>query len=437
MKAVYLLYRVFFFLLFAAILFQDIFLQEYIGTIARSLVVFIAPLIFIIILIIENKIILNTIPRYFFWYSLVTIATALIMFGVTILFVTNSNMYVYDEWMPVKLLKTAAYNIIFFLTAYCLFVLAARISIRFIYYSFLFWFIVLFFYGLIQYFFDVRLPYINSTFTGEFARIPLIASEPSTAAAFFTIVAALLIALRVYMQKSAAGTTVILIMALVTFMLVGSKASIVFLPIAVIWAIRKRFTPKMFVYALVIIIPLITFFVIVVVPQLATDLEGFNSVSTRSTTWLAAMQSLFLYPLGEGYGTYLVYYPDLLFPINDMIVDITGIPLLTFEISEMVNTGVNLSPKAGIPSEIVFNGFSVFIFLYYLIKAFNKQLRDIHMPVVRIILSFAGCFIFLEMLLSVAGETAYIYLMIFVIAEKIAAVDTINNPAKEKTIISS
>ena len=47
------------------------------------------------------------------------------------------------------------------------------------------------------------------------------------------------------------------------------------------------------------------------------------------------------------------------------------------------------------------------------------------MPAVKIMLSFAACFIFLELLLSVAGETAYIYLMIFVLAEKLAKSNTL------------
>lgn len=359
------------------------------------------------------------------------------MMVITILFVKNNNMYVYDEWIPVKFVKTATYNIIFFITAYSLFVLSARISLRFIYYSVLFWFLVLSGYGLVQYFFEVRLPFINYTFTGETARIPLIAPEPSTAAAFFVIIAAILITLRLYMQKSIIVTGLYVLLALVIFLLIGSKASIIFIPLALIWAIRKRFTPKIILYSLIIILPLIAFFTLVVIPQLTTDLEQFGSISTRTTTWIAAMQSLFLYPLGEGYGTYLVYYPGLLFPINDLIVDITGIPLLTFELSEMVDTGVNLAPKAGIPSEIVFNGITVIIFLVYLIKAYNKQLRNISLPVVRIILSFAGCFIFLEMLLSVAGETAYIYLLIFVIAEKLAHTNNKENSLKPITNIKS
>lgn len=420
MRAVYILYRFFFFVLFSAILFQDFFLQVYIGSIARSPVVFIVPILFIAVIIIENKFILHTIPKYYLWYVLITIGTALIMFGITILFVTDTNMYVYDEWMPIKLIKTASYNIIFFLTAYTLYVLAARLSLRYIYYVLLFWFLVLFLYGIVQYFFYIRIPFVNATFTGEIDRIPLIASEPSTAAAFFIIVFALLMALRVYMQKSSFVTVILIAIALATFMLIGSKASFAFLPIAVLWSIRKRFTPKMFLYAAIIIIPVIAFFVLVVVPQLATDLESFNSISSRSTTWIAAMQSFFMYPFGEGYGTYMVYYPKLLFPINDFLVDFTGIPLLTNELTEMVDTGVNLSPKAGIPSEMVFNGITAVIFLVYLGKSFNKTLHQIQMPAVKIILSFAACFIFLELLLSVAGETAYIYLMIFVLADKLA-----------------
>ena len=91
MRAVYILYRVFFFVLFSAILFQDFFLQEYIGSIARSPVVFIVPILFIAVIIIENKFILHIIPKYFLLYVLVTIGTALIMFGITILFAGNTG----------------------------------------------------------------------------------------------------------------------------------------------------------------------------------------------------------------------------------------------------------------------------------------------------------------------------------------------------------
>ncbi len=327
----------FFFLTFSIIM-QDLILQNYFGTIARSPIVFISPALFVFLLVYQKKVFFSRLVKYYFNYAAITIISSLLIMLVTIFFVTNGNMNVYSEFFPVKLLKTSYYNLTYFFTIYNLFILCQCMSVNTIcrvLEVFVYFMVV---YGLLQLFFGLRIPFINTT-TSDVTRISLTASEPSNAAPMFLTIAATALGLRFYLKRNILISYIHIILIFVMLVLIGSKGILLLLPLAIIIAVRKALTFKVVFVALLVMIPLIFVIIHNVIPLMVKDISDFNSFSTRITCLVAACKSLFLYPLGEGYGTYLVYYPPMLLPTNNEIVHIIGLPLLNIELTDMVQTG--------------------------------------------------------------------------------------------------
>ncbi len=337
----------------------------------------------------------------------------------TAIFVTNGNLHVYDEFMPAKLIKAASYNIAFFFTVYVVFAVAEYLSITLIYKVLNITLWALIFYGIIQAIFNVHIPFINGTESSETARIYLTAPEPSIAAPFFVTLSLTVIALRLYLHKPILLTAVTAGLSLLIVILIGSKGVLVLLPVALVIAIRKKLTVKVIFLATLILIPLTIVVIYKVIPMLAMDLEGFNSISTRSTTWLAAFESLFIYPLGEGYGTYLVYFPPMLVPANHQITNVTGIPLLTFEIDSMIETGKYLGAKSGIANQVLNNGFLAVIFTFLVSKHYLRLKKKVNYYSVQVVFSIIGIFLLVSFLFTTSLENAYYYLLPFVALDKI------------------
>jgi hypothetical protein len=168
-----------------------------------------------------------------------------------------------------------------------------------------------------------------------------------------------------------------------------------------------------------IIIPVATVIINKTIPLIAKDIEDFNSFSTRATTWVASFKSLFLYPLGEGYGTYLVYYPPMLLPTNTQIMHFTGFPLVNIELTDMVETGRYLPGKSGITNEVVYNGFIAVLFVWYVCSYYVKHVKVIANNTAKQIFSFLGILMLIVFLFNSVLETSYFYLIPFVVLFKL------------------
>jgi hypothetical protein len=419
MKQNSILYKLLLFILVFAMLFQDLPLQLVLGTIARSPVVFVAPVVFIVIILNEELVVFDKLTKYFLRYWLITMASAIIILCVTIFFVTKFNMYSYVEFMPAKLIKAGTYNLTYVFVAYSLYNLSQRVSLEYIcqLLSAILFFLIA--YGIIQTFTSIEIPFIHSLSSIGDNRISLTTSEPSVGSFMFANFAVMVIALRIYLKKNSLATLIIGALSVFILFNVGSKGGLIFLPIAAVWALRKKINFKIGLVALIFLAPFIYFVITIVLPQVAIDIDDFNSFSTRSTTWLASMQSLFLYPFGEGYGTYLIYYPPLLLPMNTHLIALTGLPLLSKELTDMVATGINLPAKAGIPTEITYNGFFAVIFFYYLFRYYASLVKSLADDIPKLIFSFLGTFLFLEFLFNVVLETSYSYVIAFMVMQKI------------------
>lgn len=408
------------------LLFEDLFTQDYFGTIARSPMVFVSPLIFIFLIIYERKIHFTTLPRYYFFYALITLITAFVMLLYTIVFVTNGEMHVYNEFMPVKIIKTAFYNITYFFTVYVLITLCKKVSLETVYNLVKQTLYFLFIVALIQ-LFASKIPLVNSG-NANVSSIFLTASEPSVTAALFITFVLTVVGLRLFLKKGTWGTVIILVISFLILIEIGSKGAVLTLPLAFVVAIRKKLNWKIALLSIVVIVPIAILIVKQVFPALSRDIENFNSVSTRATTWYAAIESTIRFPFGEGYGTYLVYYPAMLLPASHSITTLTGIPLLTGEIVEMVQTGQNITAKSGVASEMVNNGVFALIFLGVLCSRYRRLQKKVTIYSSYVIFSMLGVFLFFIFLFTTAIETAYFYLIPFVVLTKIA--DQVKMPAR-------
>ncbi|HVX49088.1 MAG TPA: hypothetical protein VHB48_02990, partial [Chitinophagaceae bacterium] len=175
-----------------------------------------------------------------------------------------------------------------------------------------------------------------------------------------------------------------------------------------------------------LLVPLTIIIIKKVLPMLVTDIADFTSFSTRITTIVAMVKSIFLYPFGEGYGTYLLYFPPLLLPTNAQIVHIIGFPLQPGELIDMVNTGKNLPAKSGVGNEIIYNGITAIIFLVLICRYYVKNVRLIPIKSARLIFSFLGLLLLTIFTFNTILETAYFYLLPLVIVPKL--VNTGNTP---------
>jgi hypothetical protein len=413
------IYKAIFVMLLSGIILQDLPSQNLFGTIARSPIFLLAPLSFLILLLVDKKIQLFKLARYYIYYWVITTIVALIL--LLFFIIKNQTIAVYDQNLLIKLFKSSFYNLTFFFTAYSLSVIIDGIDLLFIYKVLKKVFIFLILYAVIERSMPQVFSFLHTLYNEDslsVGRLKLTTSESSVASSFFITIALCFIILRVYYRKNYFWTIIYSIFSFLVFAGIASKGAIVIV-IALIWAIRKYLSIRVVIFSLTIIIPIIILAIRYVIPEFQNDIENFSSVSTRVTTGLAAFYSLVLYPIGEGYATYLAYFPKLLLPVFNWLYDVTGIPFISTEIDLMVETGSTLGPKSGFTSEIMYNGWIAILFIILICKYISNTVNVISHKQVRILASMLFCYLFMSFLTSVAIETAYFLLLPILICVKI------------------
>ncbi len=414
-----------FFLSVLPLIFQDLPLASFFGSIAKCPNLFIAPLIFLYLVAKNKKVEFYEISKYYATYSIATIITSIIMMIITVLFFTDGNLYVYTEYFPIKLVKAGFYNFLYFLTVYNLSILSRKVSLSFIQSTFQLFWLCLVLYGAAEIIHPNPIPFIHLTEFDEYqTRLILTSSEPSAAIMLFTIISIVVLALRFFRNSNKTLTFLIGILSLLILLGIGAKGGVFFIAISLIWTLRKNISWKLFLFAILIFIPLVFYISQIIVPLLLSDIENFTSVSTRTTTFIAGFESLYKFPIGQGYGTYLVFFPKMLLPIHQQLSSFLHIPFLDDELVEMVSSGLNLGIKAGIPHEIMLNGFCAIYFYFVLFRYYFKNVKKILKQEVKICLSFLGTFIFLDFAFAGIFDTAYIYLIPFVLLPLILNIES-------------
>jgi hypothetical protein len=149
-----------------------------------------------------------------------------------------------------------------------------------------------------------------------------------------------------------------------------------------------------------------------VIPLLIKDLEVFSSFSTRLITIVSAGISLFNYPFGEGYGTYLAFYPEILSRAIDLVMNYSQTSLNLVELSSMINSGKYLAVKSGILNEVVYNGVIAIYFFIALFRSTYSLIEEApHSPGGKLILKYTVIYLFLTVFLVSDLITLYCFVI--------------------------
>jgi len=218
------------------------------------------------------------------------------------------------------------------------------------------------------------------SFSKGYERLRLFNMEPSHAGLnYFILFLLTLLLVKSFILKlllSLSGFTVLIF--------IGSKGLFISIAFALFGTLlcNKRFIKDVKVlFGLLFVFLLIVYInYSIILEALITDIEKFTSFSTRASGFLGSVLTLFQYPLGTGYGTYIYVYPRLLeegyIILNNMFTSIIGINLSRLEINDILETGINLGAKAGIPQAVVMSGWlSVMFFLFLFIYLFKTIRR--------------------------------------------------------------
>ncbi|HSV10480.1 MAG TPA: hypothetical protein VLI68_06920 [Hanamia sp.] len=181
----------------------------------------------------------------------------------------------------------------------------------------------------------------------------------------------------------------------------------------------------LFSASIIFIIPTVWVIVRIIIPQLTADLESFSSISTRSITIITSLKSLLVYPFGQGYGTYLFTFPQLLNKTINSVISLSPIPLSTWELDWMLSTGRALTIKSGLLNEVLYTGWAIIIFyLFFFGNAYHKLKLIRARKTVHSIFQYIFLFVIVNFLFVSSIETAYIAFLPFALIARFCYEET-------------
>ncbi len=398
-------------LIYIGMIFTDLPLAGLIGTIGSSVMLLVAPLLSILIVYKHQLKYRGTyISNLFLYYFIVTFFTSMIIF--IYYSIANNTMYTpYGQLILIKLINASIYNLIYFLAYFATIYSLIKINLQQIHKSFLFFYLLLMVVGLIEILNKDILNLIHLA-PNDYGRLRLTTSEPSRAI-FELVIISLLILMT--LQNKLLKIIIVLVMFFFSVM-IASKGGILFLSVSILWIYLLGTSLKQKIVFSIVMIPIIFGFghliSTIVIPGLLNDIGSFASTSTRLITTVWALLSLFYFPFGEGYGTYMCYFQDMLLKSTDFITKISPIPLSTIEIDSMIKTGMNVGAKSGILFQIVQNGILAVIFFYLLFHRTWKNIKllntsEFNKKIMQLILIYT----ILTLLFGANMEVLYIYLL--------------------------
>ncbi|WP_270428178.1 hypothetical protein [Fusobacterium mortiferum] len=206
----------------------------------------------------------------------------------------------------------------------------------------------------------------------EIGRLKLTLFEPSVAGCHLTVIFLLVL----YFTKSKFFK---LIESLVYFYIlfnIGSKGTILVFFITIIFILlsKKKFLLKRIALSLVMILSGYVIFGEKIQKMFLSDILYYTSVITRSWSIITVIILLLVIPIGSG-GSYLYFYKKI-GEWTEIILKKIFPKLNYWEINYMLNTGINLTPKAGIFFGILIGGIGYIIFNYKIIKYFYPKLKN-------------------------------------------------------------
>ena len=393
------------------LVFNDLPLANYIGTIGSSLMFILVPITFIIIFFQEKfKISITDNTKLFLYYYLVSLFFSILIF--LLYFISYESIYTpYGQLIPIKLAKASLYNLVYFFVYFTLVYIFLHIDMKKINLSIklIFWFLIVI--GVIEILNKDFLNFLH-LFPVEYKRLRLTTAEPSRAFFLLTIIGLLII----FFEKKIITKIITLILLMLFDILIASKGGWVFIMLSLLLVYLFNVPLKQKLILLSFIIPLFIVFVFVflniIQPELINDLEKFHSTSTRAITSVWALLSLVHFPFGEGYGTYLCYFQDVLRLSKEIIFKYFPYPLSAIEIDSMIDTGKNVGVKSGILFQIVQNGVVAVVFYFLLFRNSYKYIEKLNFNIYdKYIIKVIITYTLLTLILGINIEVMYVYLL--------------------------
>lgn len=411
-------------LLWTGMAFGDLPWQEQLGTLTRSPMLFLAPPLAALASL-RSRGRIGSLSLAFGGYWAVTTAWAVVMLLAHL--IGHGELAPGGRNLAAKVFLAGAENLVFFFTVIALADLFGRASLEKVWSFALYGFLALCAVAAIESVSPETLHFLHSGVSAATVetRLSLLSAEPSQASPVFAGFFFLSLTLGVVLRKST--WTLVLLVALfaAVFLRINSKGGIPILavsgllPLAGLLRRNRQLGTLIGTGALLISGVLVYGMVSSEGAGLQANLEDFTSVGTRLVAAAASFGALVQYPLGMGYGTYLVHYPVALERTAAWLQDLLPVYVNLEEIALMTATGDNLSAKAGVLTQVVYNGFLALAFYGWVFWRAWKQTRVLEpRPGLAFLARTALLFMLLTIALAADSNTLYVYLLPLAVLEQ-------------------
>ncbi|BBV65275.1 hypothetical protein STW0522KLE44_16630 [Klebsiella sp. STW0522-44] len=401
-----------------SMVFNDLSTQNTLGTLGASPMWAVSIVIFVLILTRSQfRLYLDKYSRYFLSFYIATFLISIIQ-CIYYFFIKGEALNQYGVSVFNKHIFASSYYLFYFLVIYCSNFVMRTVSGSFLRKSIISISVLLSCVIAIESIAPELLSPFHLSMDGYIfgPRLRLLSPEPSIAAFTFNI----FLLLAIMLSNLNPVRYLFWGLLLIGNILIGSKASLMLIMVSGILVFYFNMTLMQKLKSLIGLIPIIGLVIYIfihnVMPALIVDIDRYTSVSTRLITSLWALCSLFYFPLGEGYGTYTVWFAQPLKMATNLANNLVSFPLNMSEINDMVSSGDYLSAKSGILFSVIHSGFLAIIF-YYII--FRNSFRDVQVidisyyqkTLLRVVLWYS----LLSILLAVNMEVLYSFLLPFIV----------------------
>jgi hypothetical protein len=415
------------FILLSAMTIGDLPWQESFGTLTRCPIIFLSPIVVFVVFCLNKKPLLTSTEKYFLGYWIMSSIWAIMMLIAYLM--GDGAVDFQGQNLVIRLVKTCIENLIFFFVVVSVGHLLRRLNLKIIWWITLTIFLGLLLAGFIEIHNKETLAFLHPATSSAISdeRISLLASEPSQA---FPILAGFYfsaLCLAVVLGKDIKWLLSISIILLFFALQIGSKGGIpilaVSLALPILGVFRNR--PRMALRLSVFIAPgIIVMLVLAIAAQanIQYQFAQFNTFGSRITGMCSPILSLIHFPLGVGYGTFPVYFPRILYETGVWIQNLFSIPINMSEILEITQTGKMLSAKAGIPTQIVYNGVLAIGFFFLVFRQAFMRIKtfEANRPLLSYLFQAFTIFMLMTITFAADMDTLYVYLLPILIVERIS-----------------
>ena len=336
--------------------FQNVKLFPQVGSISMIGEYYLLPISFLIYFF-KKKECSNKISKIYKNYIVYFIITSIFMN--TVFYIFLNKIEIYGELFLVKSIHLFLHLVFQFISINALFYIFKQVKFKNIK-----WILNINFIFLVYYFI------YEKYFLKEIGRIKLLTPEPSGAGLLISVI----FFITFYINKKIIIRFLITCIYLIILYYTGSKGAVLCLLVSfLIYAVinLKKHMKSMFFVLFSTILFFKLFFYEKIINLFIIDLEKYTSLVTRSWSIITAIITTLIFPFGSS-GGYLFTYSFFGEIIKKIYIYL--FPKLNYlEINFMLETGIALSPKAGIFFGILVSGIG---YIYMLISIFKYLYKN-------------------------------------------------------------